>query len=173
MKRKTSAIVCIVTLCMLVIVASFVKVLLNELDSSLTGKCNPCETASEAEARGTLVCRLSATPGTLNVKGNTVEVQEAWVEEASEVKYSLVWFPYYERRGYRYICIKTNGNMRTFDAIRAWFHLEGGQSFTGWFTPSPIFYVELERFDNSPIIVTLKVDSWENTEQPSIRFTPH
>src|SRR5262249_43900205 len=65
----------------------------------------PCFSASEAKARGTLVCEVEVTPRKLVWRGHEIEFKDVWVEEVATHQYFLVWFPYWERTGNRYLCV--------------------------------------------------------------------
>jgi hypothetical protein len=79
----------------------------NQVETSLRKEgAHPCWNAAELRARGTLVAEVSIAPAEFEYKGCHFRFGEAWLEEAAERDYCLVWFPCWRRLGHYYLCFR-------------------------------------------------------------------
>jgi hypothetical protein len=58
--------------------------------------------------RGTLVTKLEVQPKSIIWLGKSIAIKEAWFEEAAELQHILIWFLYYKKLGFQYVCFQTD-----------------------------------------------------------------
>jgi hypothetical protein len=132
--KAPKARVAVVAVVAAVLGATLLKMLCNAaFDFRVPGVTEASWSARESAENGLLVCRLQVAPKTFPWEGQTVTVDEAWIEEAAERKYRLGWFPYYQRTGQCHLCLSRHGGGEELVGPDApSFHLLGhGESFCG------------------------------------------
>jgi hypothetical protein len=112
-------------------IATLIKGALNVL-GNLHISVIPCHSVKEARERGTLIAELDITPRTLEINGQTIEFDEAWIEEAADPDHHFVWFSYYRRVGYYYLCFTISRGHEAFNGVEPpFFVIEGDDGSVG------------------------------------------
>jgi hypothetical protein len=66
----------------------------------------PCWSRDEAKKEGVWVCDVSVDPSTFTSGKKAYRLGEAWIEEAFEDDYFLVWFPRRSKLGWNRLCLR-------------------------------------------------------------------
>jgi hypothetical protein len=70
------------------------------------GNPPPCWSRDEAKKEGVLVCDVAVEPNTFQSGGKTCRLGDAWIEEAFDDDYFLVWFPKRTKLGWNRLCLR-------------------------------------------------------------------
>jgi hypothetical protein len=66
----------------------------------------PCFSREQAKKKGVWVCDVSVEPNTFPAGEKVYRLGEAWVEEAVDDDYFLVWFPRHNKVGWNWLCLR-------------------------------------------------------------------
>src|SRR5262249_18414289 len=66
----------------------------------------PCWSSDKAKREGVWVCDVSVEPNRFRLDGKTYFLGEAWIEEAFDDDYFLVWFPQRTKLGWNWLCFR-------------------------------------------------------------------
>jgi hypothetical protein len=66
----------------------------------------PCWSSDEAKREGVWICDVSVEPNSFQSDGKTYRLGEAWIEEAFDDAYFLVWFPQRTKLGWNRLCLR-------------------------------------------------------------------
>ena len=94
----------LIVLLLVAAVATAVKVVFN-LQADKFGPPRPCWSRDEAKSKGVWVCDVEVTPTTFTSEGKTYRLGEAWIEEAFDEDYDLIWFPRRTKLGWHF-CLR-------------------------------------------------------------------
>jgi hypothetical protein len=91
----------------------------------------------EARLRRSFVCRARFVSPVFEYQGKKIAVDEAWVERRSKLRWTLVWFPYFENKGSYQLCFTLKEGTELFDGpgtngvlpARFWVTGDVGHSF--------------------------------------------
>jgi hypothetical protein len=104
MNRRKRVRLLLLTVIVLGVGATLVKLALNSLND--WSRFNRAGSIAEAKARGLFVCQLFPDPSTIPWDADSVDIQEAWVEQEAEEKHFLAWWKYYQpTRARQVICL--------------------------------------------------------------------
>lgn len=70
------------------------------------GDPRPCWSRDQAKKEGVWVCDVAIDPDTFQSGGTTYRLGEAWIEEAFDDDYFLVWFPKRTKLGWNRLCLR-------------------------------------------------------------------
>jgi hypothetical protein len=99
--RRKRLRVLVVAVIILGVCATLVRLALNSLND--WSRFNRADSIAEAKARGVFVCQLFPENTTIPWDANSVDIQEAWVEQEAEEKHFLAWWKSYEPTGARQV----------------------------------------------------------------------
>jgi hypothetical protein len=106
MRRIIALLNALVLLGSLMATATCVKAVLNFFFDPPVTILYPSYSAADAKWRGSWVCNVEVSPRTLVWEGHEIEFGDIWVEDVVVRKHFLVWYPYWEKTGERYLCMK-------------------------------------------------------------------
>jgi hypothetical protein len=86
--------------------ATGIKAVFFNFKSRKAGDPRPCWSRDEAKRKGVWVCDVSVDPNTFQAGGTSYRMGEAWIEEAFEDDYFLVWFPQRTKLGWNRLCLR-------------------------------------------------------------------
>jgi hypothetical protein len=96
----------LLVLLVVVTVATAVKAVFFNFKIRKPGDPPPCWSRDEAKREGVLVCDVLVEPNTFQSGGKTYRLGEAWIEEAFDDDYFLVWFPQRTKLGWNRLCLR-------------------------------------------------------------------
>jgi hypothetical protein len=97
------------TLLVLVIVAlaaTAIKAVFFNFKIRKPGDPPPCWSRDEAKKEGVWVCDVAVEPNAFQSGEKTYRLGEAWIEEAFDGGYFLVWFPKRAKLGWNRLCLR-------------------------------------------------------------------
>jgi hypothetical protein len=137
------------------------------------GNAHPFRSSRAAESYGLLVCRVAVDPVSFNWHGTRIAVEEAWLEEAAEIDYYVLWFPQYSKLGWYNLCFTIQQGRAAFAADSPSFFVfpESVGSFGSLhFSDRVLFWHRLHRSDAAPCDVLLR-ESWTDGETLRLHFS--
>jgi hypothetical protein len=108
------------------VVATVLKLISNQVEHGFGER--PCDSSMEARNRGTLVALVAIEPSEYAWNNRRIAFTDAWIEEATQVEYFLVWFYSYKRTGSKFLCFKAEDRAGLAQVGDPWpmFLVEGG-----------------------------------------------
>jgi hypothetical protein len=85
--------------------ATAIKAVVNNIKIRKPGGPPPCWSRADAMNKGAWVCDVQVDPSTFQSAGKIYRLGEAWIEEAFEDDYFLVWFPCRYKMGWNWLCL--------------------------------------------------------------------